>query len=400
MYGYIPPSNNAYLNNYNYGQQPPYAQNSIYNQRPPYNYQNPVNNYNNYNNNNNNQRIITSYQPLALSCALEQSNYSPYGKKFIKKFLLSDYLENKEAKVYFQNKLFVIEHTLSINFLGKSYKINMFIHIPMYFPEGRPEFYLQKKANVGLNKSYLDGRINQETFLINIDRFGPYDPNNIKEVIKNIVNEFNKDFPIYKENKKAPSYGPQEIYGKNNINKNTANEVIIESDTFTDEQFLNFIRKQTKDKVREKFVDFNNKFKFEQNHKELKNLNGILKMKSDSSNNSDINNSPMGQELEKLKRIKNDISSIENNLQQEIIHLQNENKTAFQKCDEFIKIRDQKDMEYVVMKKTIEDYLVFLRKGFEKKIVSLEDMINKTRALSMELFSIDYLRKQRKTNYY
>ncbi len=398
MYGYIPQP--QYQNNYNYGQQPPYAQASIYNNaRPPYNYQNPANNYNNYNNN---QGKVISYQPLKLSCALDQSNYSSYNKNFIKKFLISDYLENKEAKVYFQNKLFVIEHTLPIIFSNKTFKVTMLIHIPMYFPEGQPEFYLQKKPNVGLNKSYLDGRINQETFLINIDRFGRYDPsrNNIKEIINNIINDFNKDFPIYKENKKnAPSYGAQDIYGKYNINKNTANEVIIESDSFTDEQFLNFIRTQVKDKVREKYDKFNKKFNFEQNHKELENLNGMLKMKS-GSNNSNINNSPLVQEMEKLKQIKDDISSIENNLQQEIHHLQNENKSALEKCDELIKIRDQKDMEYVVMKKTIEDYLVFLKKGFEKKAVSLEDMINKTSSLSMELFSIDYLRKQRKNNYY
>ena len=35
-------------------------------------------------------------------------------------------------------------------------------------------------------------------------------------------------------------------------------------------------------------------------------------------------------------------------------------------------------------------------KGYEKKLVSFNDMVNQTRELSREIFSIDYLRTQRK----
>ena len=42
------------------------------------------------------------------------------------------------------------------------------------------------------------------------------------------------------------------------------------------------------------------------------------------------------------------------------------------------------------MKKTLEDYLIFLKKGFEKKVLSFEDMITKTRSFSRELFNINY----------
>ena len=69
------------------------------------------------------------------------------------------------------------------------------------------------------------------------------------------------------------------------------------------------------------------------------------------------------------------------------------------KCDELIKIKDDEDMRLLIMKKVLEDYLVYLKKGYEKKLVSFNDMVNQTRELSREIFSIDYLRKQRK-NYY
>ena len=48
------------------------------------------------------------------------------------------------------------------------------------------------------------------------------------------------------------------------------------------------------------------------------------------------------------------------------------------------------------MQKTIEDYLVYLKKAYEKKIVSFEDMVNTTRQLSRELFYITYIRNKSK----
>jgi hypothetical protein len=61
-----------------------------------------------------------------------------------------------------------------------------------------------------------------------------------------------------------------------------------------------------------------------------------------------------------------------------------------EKTNEFIRINNEKKMQYIMMKKAIEDYLAFLRKGFEKKIISLEEMIGLTRMLSREIYNIIY----------
>ena len=61
-----------------------------------------------------------------------------------------------------------------------------------------------------------------------------------------------------------------------------------------------------------------------------------------------------------------------------------------------IKIKDDEDMKFLVMKKTIEDYLIYLKRGYERKLISFDVMVNQTRALSREIFTIDYLRTQRK----
>ena len=394
---YIPPSNINYRPNYyGYGQQPNYGAGG-YGPNPPY-YANQQRNYNNYNNYNNNYRNVQSFQPLLLEQALEQSSYPSYRRDFIKNFIINDYYENPEAKVYLQcsdkEKTFVIEYTLSIIFSNKVFKVILYIHIPILFPNYPPEIYIQKKQGIGLNRSYLNGKIDAEEFKINIDSFLKYDPNlnNIRQIIDKIKEEFNKDFPIYKDNK---LFNQKEIFGKNNIDKSKVNEIIIKPDSFTDKQFLNFMRQQVKDILRSKYYDFNQKYKVAQNYNELKNINDIAKIKEGKNDSSN----PMNQNLEQLKTIKNQLIQVENNLLNEFQHMQNDKRNAFDKCEELIKIKDEKDMEYAVMKKTIEDYLVYLRKAYEKRVIDFHEMVDQTRLLSRELFSIDYLRKQRKSYY-
>ena len=145
------------------------------------------------------------------------------------------------------------------------------------------------------------------------------------------------------------------------------------------------------------YYNFNQKYKIENNNQELKHINDILKIKAGKA---DISSNPMNQELEKLRYIKDELNQIENNLQNELQQMQNSCKSAFEKCEEFIKIKDQKDLEYAVMEKTIEDYLVYLKKAYEKKVINFHEMVEQTRSLSREIFSINYLRKQRQNGYY
>ena len=390
MYGYIPPSNALNQNNYGYAPPQPHYLGPNYGKA----YGEEIANRNF----NNNFRSDQIFPPLVLNQALEKSAYPPYNRDYIKNFIINDFYLNSDAKVYLQEKLFVILYTLNITFNKKNYKINIYIHIPEYFPDYPPELYVQKKPKTGLNKSYIQNKINPLDFRIDIGKFGNFDPslNSIKNIINNIKNQFNNEFPVYKENSNI--YQP-EIFGKNNINKNQANEIIIESENFTEGQFQTFIRKQTKDIAFAKLSEFNQKFKINQNYKELINISNVVKMKSGQKNSSGSQSEPMSQDLENLKKIKAELNEIETVLQQEIHHIQNENKSSLEKCEEYIKYKDEKDMEYTVMKKAIEDYLVYLKKGYEKRLVSFDDMVNHTRILSREIFSIDYLRKQRKSYY-
>ena len=401
MYGYIPPSSTAYQNNY-----PPYGgqRQPLYPPRPGYipsqpsSYQPPYNQPSSYQpprSNVNYRNVTTVMQPLVLNSALDLSSYPTNNKDYIKNLIINDFFENKNAKVFFnpQEKIFVVEYTLNVSFNNKTFNIILFIHIPQFFPNIPPEFYIQKKPKIGLNRSYLNGKIDPTTFAINIDKFEKFDisKNSLKNILKEILDEFNSDFPIYKDtnDKRQES----EILGRNNIDKKSYNEVIIVSDTFTDEQFMQFMKTQVKDIIRGKMSDLAQKYRIDKNYADLKEMSEVARI---NNVNTDLSNNPMNIKLENLKSIKLKLNQMESRLQQDIQQIQQNTKTPLEKCNDFITIKDEKDLEYIVMKKTIEDYLVYLKKGYEKKIVSFDDMVNLTRSLSREIFSIDYLRKQRK----
>ena len=166
------------------------------------------------------------YKPLELDLALRKSLYPSYCQEYIKNFIIKNYFENKECKIYLYNKLFVIIYTININFNKKSYKINLFVHLPELFPNYPPEIYLIKKPKFAINKVYiLNGQIDPNNFKINIDKFKRFDPfkNSIEDIINSIIDEFNINFPLYKDYKKNESLE----YGKNNVNTEKANLIII-----------------------------------------------------------------------------------------------------------------------------------------------------------------------------
>ena len=258
--------------------------------------------------------------------------------------------------------------------------------------------------------------------------------NNIEEIINKIKEEFNKQFPLFKD--KSVNGGNNGLCGKCFLNKELLYEIIIENtnnnyiknnyindnkkehnnlktndnikDTlnnniekkkeFDDKSFLDFIRKQVKDILREKYLNYKEKFKTEKNQKELKKIDKSIKSKLNKvQNNSEIKN--MQKNMELLKVIKEKLCSTEKVLIQENKKIQEYNKkSVFDKCNRYIKMKNEKVMEYIVKKKAIEDYLAYLKKGYEKQIISFEDMVKQTRILSREMFYFEYLKTKEKTN--
>jgi len=334
----------------------------------------------------------SNIQTLNIEKALSKSSYPVYTKNFIEEYLIKNYSNNKETKVYLtsvsQQNLFVIEYILPI-YIEKNriININILIYLPILFPNYSPEFYISKKGNFGISDEY-ENSINKKNLRINLDYFVPFNPisKNVEEIINSIRDKFSKDFPIYKTNDNNIEQTGKCVLDKNKCflilfqNNNVINNIINNEnkikDSFNDKQFMNFIRKQTKDILRDKYMIFKEEFNIESNLDKLKKSRKAINKNSIKSNN----NNELEKEKEKLIKLKNNLNDI----------LRKNEKSIFDQVSNYIKIENKKVFELIIIKKAMLDYLAFLKKGFQKNIVSFEEMKNKTRKLSREIFNINY----------
>ena len=384
---------------------------------------------------------------LSLDEALKVTSYPNYLKDFIKQFLIDNYSDSDIAKVFMlkdSETIFVIEYALTIELNERNYKVYVLVYLPILFPNYPPEFYIEKTAPLGLNKVY-NGKISIPDFKINLENFVNFDPNknNIGEIIDNLVINFSQEFPIFKDNssnnnnwiksgkcvlekrkvssvripkKQNNYYRPKtDIRSDNNYNYNNNNynnnglaksgqnyygnvktEKLIDNnkDEFTDKTFLDFIRKQTKDIVTYNYLEFKEKHNFGANMDKLKILQDDVNRRLNDGNIYGKNDQ-LKSRFQTLKNIKEKLEVIENNINQEINDIKNnDNKSFFDKFEDIVNVKNKKDLEYLAKIKDMEDYLVYLKKGYEKKIVSFEDMLSETRALSREIFNFNYMRSK------
>ena len=382
-----------------------------------------------------NKQENNSTSTLEFGVALAMASYPQYILDFIKKFILDNYSNNDLANVYmFENinreNIFVIEYTLFIEFNRKNYRILVLVYLPILFPNYPPELYIEKTSNIQLNKYYTDGKISPEDLKINLDYFIKFDPNtnNISEIIDNLVINFTQNFPIYKDNNsnsalnnlsknakcffdKSKAYLVQipkihKSYSTNFQNANSSQNLdkfssvnfktqsIVEvKEPFNDNTFLQYIRKQTKDIIGYNYLEYKDKFNIKGNLDNLRNLDKNIKKKENDANIYK-KNAQLKSQVEALKNIKIKLIEIEKSVEREYNDCQNNKKSFFDKCDEIISIPNPKDLEYLAKIKVMEDYLVYLKKGFEKKIVSLDDMVNITRSYSRQIFNMNYIRSK------
>ena len=378
--------------NYGYGPHNPYP---YPNKNQPTGYANSNLVYPPHNNPSANTNNICSknIQNISLEQALTQSSYPKNRHKLLRDLLLCEYIGNPEAKVYFQNmsqeKLFVVLYILSIPLGQKKYNIEIYMYIPRTYPDSSPEFYIKKIKETGIHDFYTKNKIiNVQTFQIYVEKIAKFNQNksNISEIVNALKNKFYETFPVFKDkNLKKYDYN-----GKNYIDKNTLKEIIIKSDNFNEVQLLHFMRNKAKNLVHDNYYNYNKKYKPRIYYDDLRQM----KMELDSSSNSGKN--PMNQQVESLRKIKGELNRIEKDIKADIQNISNSKRNALTKCDELIRIKNEKDLDFIIKRKILEDYLIFLKKGYEKKVVSLEEMLEQTRMLTREIFSIDYLRQKLK----
>lgn len=330
---------------------------------------------------------------IGIDEALSQSSYLSYYKSFIREVIQDNYYEHQEAKVYFtdndEEKIFVIYYKLKIPFRGKDYKINILVYLPKEYPSDFPTFYIYKSPNIGVNQKY-DGLIDSDTLQIYVEKKFKFNDknNNIDEIINLLKEQFKIEFPIYRDKQNTFGF---ELVEKCYIDLNRVKQVKLLCEKFNDETFLKFMKNQTKDKIRENYSKICDNLKeIQKSSQSLNNLKNIMNNKA-IDNTSKIKVEQLKEEKKRLIKINDQLNDIESNMKDDINAIkENNNKSILERTNEFIRINNEKKIEYIMMKKAIEDYLAFLRRGFERKIISLQEMIVLTRTLSREMFNIIY----------
>ena len=108
------------------------------------------------------------------------------------------------------------------------------------------------------------------------------------------------------------------------------------------------------------------------------------------------NNYNQNEENSELQDLIIKLKELETNLEYQVNSVKNNAQKGFlEKCNDVVNIKDKVKYKYTVMKKTIEDFLLYIKKGMEKKLISFDECIKKTRRLSKELFFIMYAIEKR-----
>jgi hypothetical protein len=136
---------------------------------------------------------------------IKDCNYQQSYKDYIMKILIE--LSSNKNAVFFktvhpqsQNKILAIKYPLNIKLKGNSYEIKLTIYIPSDFPEKAPEIFIDNNGDPLLAVNPKNCNVNPETFKVMTSKLFNWEKfTSIQQVITEILNSFEMNFPIYKK---------------------------------------------------------------------------------------------------------------------------------------------------------------------------------------------------------
>jgi hypothetical protein len=253
--------------------------------------------------------------------------------------------------------------------------LTVLIYIPNTCPN-ELRIYFEYNQDFLIDRYYQQEKIIDET-TAELDYFKiiNYIPlkNPLNDLVKALIDKFNQKFPLFKAKVKP------ELYGPCHLDISTCTKIEIKPDDIKEINKLDNDKKKIKDKIMktlEKKV-----YEIQSTQSQL----DILKNRINTKINNYISKNK-SDELEKM--IKNMVelqSKIEQDIQKLKYQKNNENNNILQKCEEVVEIKDKEKFRYQVMMKSAEDFLLFIKKGFERNIIPFNKGVDEIRRISKEL---------------
>lgn len=319
---------------------------------------------------------MENVKKITFNEAIKKSDYPKENIDMIKSYINEhiseyDYMTTIYLTHSFNKNIFLIRHDLQVEFKGKGYSIFLLFYIPVSFPK-ELRIYIEKIIELSISPKYIDF-IDKETLELYYEALTEYKPMQVplSRLLDNLRSKFSVDFPLFK------SKDPIDYFGPCIINTQQSFIVEVKPNDLKGSYNINDFRKKVKNKILKLIND--KSFEMLKSLSELDNLE-----KKIAQINNNINGDGFENSIIKIKEM-------ESKLEYEVQEMKSYNKDYLDKYKDIIKIEDKKKFKYMVMKRTIEDYLLYLKKAAEKNLISFEECKNKYRILSKELFFINYL---------
>ena len=326
---------------------------------------------------------MTSNNKISLNEALNKSEYPEYIKDKVISFILENYQNYKDkSNTYltkcFNKKIFVIKMDLPVKFKNIDYLITILIYIPVSFPN-EIRIYFEYNQDFIIDKHYKEQNTIDETtaelYYQNIINFIPI-TQSINQLVQALIDKFNQYFPLFRSKNKPEYYGPCHL----DNDSSTLIEIKPED--------LNIIIKKEdkKKKIKDKIMKILEEklFEIQATHSQL----DSMKMKINTKINSYISKGTSNDFEEMNVKLLELISKLE----LDIKNLKNKKKNSIlEQSEKVVEIKDTEKYKYIVMRKTTEDFLKYLKKGFERGIIPFNKFVEETRKISKELFYINYV---------
>ena len=259
------------------------------------------------------------------------------------------------------------------------YIITILIYIPIIFPN-EIRIYFEDNQDFHIDSYYQDLKIIDEvTAELNYEKIINFIP--LQQPLKNLINaltdKFTQKFPLFKNQQKIEYCGPCILDEK------SSTLIELKPDDLKEIKRSDEDRKRLKDKILKNLED--KLFEIQSTQSQLESIKNEI----NTSINNYISKTSAKNELEEMNQ---KLCELKLKLENDVQKLKyNKNIGILDKCEEIVEIKNKEKFKYTIMKKGIEDFLIYINKAFEKKIITFRQAIDETRKLSKELFYISYL---------
>ena len=326
-------------------------------------------------------------------------------KEQLIKFLDENYeSDGNELYLNFSEEyLLVGKHKLI--FENNKKELNILVYYPKNFPKEKPEFYFEWKKDIFISKEYEEEVIGKVNLQINLFFFCEWDSEtlNLKKILFSFKKIFETSYPFIQKKKENKYKGNCKFEPLIKVKINNKIEAVKNSEI---DYIFSLKKEEKKDKKKEKkvknsdadendikdlmikeilYIINDNKIletqlsKIESSKKSLLEIDESLKL----SNN--ISSSEIKTYIKDLKELKKKYIDIEKDLQEKT------KECNINNIDSFIEIGNPKQLKYISLEKTLEEYLHMIKKLFSSKIINFDKAMITFRRISLEIFNLKYL---------